>query len=234
MPPSSKRGPDQKRRPDQKRPVKAASRQPERRPVRRPNDELPLPLGGRLWAVFGLLIVMVAFPFTPLGKMLDPREEVPAEHPPWEVGKSAKVRITVITGDYPQLQCASDAVLAGKHCEYKTQTERFPTPPDAPIDDNKRDILQPYRTAPDNMLLLIGGFWAEPQVAMRLHSEPATIANEKLARFIVECDMNFVGTIENPTIRWNSTAQWGVEKIRAMVAVPKPNSCRVFGPDEDS
>lgn len=202
--------------------------------MRRPNDELPLPLGGRLWAVFALLILPPAFAFTPLGRVLDRPQEGPTDHDPWVVGKSAKVRITVITADFPNLQCASDAVLAGKHCEYKTQTDRWPTAPDAPVDDNLRDVIQPYRTAPDNQLLLIGGFWAEPAVAKRLHDEPPTISNDKLARFIVECDMDFVGQIENPTIRWQTTAQWGTEKVRAMVAVPKPGSCRVFGPDEDS
>lgn len=204
-----------------------------RRPVRRPNLDLPLPLGGRLWVVVALLAVMFVFPWTPLGNLFDPRAAVP-EHDVWELGKSGKARITVITADYPQLQCASDQQFAGKHCEYKTQTERWSPAPDAPLDDNKRDIIQPYRTANDNQLLLVAGFWAQPDVAMRLHNEPASIPNEKLARFIVECDMDFIGAIDNPTLRWSSTATWNVEKQRTLVAVPKPNSCRVYGPDEDS
>jgi hypothetical protein len=136
------------------------------------------------------------------------------------------VRITLITADYNLLACAAEQSVAGKHCAYKTETEAWPRDPSEPIDDNKKNIIQPYRTWPDNKLVLVAGLWADPAVAMRLHREPPDgVAAKKLARFVVECRSKFIGRLDDPKLRWQPGQAW-IREGAAFVA--EPESCSIF------
>src|SRR5262249_51528415 len=103
--------------------------------------------------------------------------------------------------------------------------EIWPRDPRTPIDDNKKSIIQPYRTWPDNKLVLVAGLWADPVVAMRLHREPPYVVPEKkLARFVVDCEMKFIGRIEDSKLRWGPGQQWQKE---GAAWVAKPTSCKL-------
>jgi len=191
-------------------------------------EEEPIPVfGGRLLIAAAMLAAMVVIPMSSIGGFLEPKEEI-APTSAWNVGQTATVAITLITADYNKLGCASDKEFEGAHCQYKTEKDLWPRAADAPIDDNKATIVQPYRTANENRLILVSGLWAQPAVAMRLHSEPPQgVAEEKLARFIAQCEVKFVGTAPGVKLRWNPTGAWGNPDVSDPV-VAKPVSCKVL------
>jgi len=193
-------------------------------------EEEPIPVfGGRLLIAAAMLAAMVVIPMSQIGNLLEPKQEIAPTHA-WSIGKTATVAITLITADYHKLACVSDQEFEGAHCQYKTEKELWPRAPDAPLDDNKANIIQPYRTANDNKLLMVAGLWAQPEVAMRLHNEPPQgVAEEKLARFIAQCEVKFVGSMPGMKLRWNSSGSWGNPDSEPMVA--KPISCKILTPD---
>jgi hypothetical protein len=208
-------------------------RRPEARAKERratPPEEEPIPVfGGRLLLAAALLAAMVVIPMSSIGNLLEPREEI-APTTKWAEGKTATVAITLITADYNKLACASDKEFEGTHCQYKSEKELWPREPNAPLDDNKADVIQPYRTATDNQLLLVAGLWAQPEVALRLHNEPPSgVAEDKLARFIAQCEVKFVGALPDAKLRWNAGASWG-KPDTSSVFVAKPISCKVQNP----
>jgi hypothetical protein len=193
----------------------------------------PDPAGGRFWIAALLLGAMVIFPFTPLAKTVDGISKRFAESSKsetsdpsqWKVGAIKNVKVSVVTADYELLSCAAEAEFEGVHCEHKSESDRWPRAENEPLDDNKRLVIQPYRTWPDNVLISIAGLWAHPDVAMRLHNEPsAGIQNNKLARFIVECRLKFVGTLQQPKLRWFHGQPWQTE---GSVIVGKAESCKI-------
>src|SRR5205085_686683 len=106
----------------------------------------------------------------------------------WAPGKTSDVYITLVTADYGLLSCASTQSFDGRHCSFKAENEPWPREAGAPLDDNKANVIQPYRTWNDNQLLLVAGLWSHPELASRLHREPsANIPSEKLARFVTQC-----------------------------------------------
>lgn len=126
----------------------------------------------------------------------------------WEVGKTQPVSITLITADYSKLFCNSPEEIQGTACAFESDNKLRPTPEGAPLDDNKRATLQPYRTA-SNELLLVAGLWAEPHVAMRLHEEPPYSRNQdRLARFVANCQLEFIGVAKQAKLRWAPGGPW--------------------------
>jgi hypothetical protein len=207
--------------------AEAARRAPARKRTRRDvEDDLPL-FSGRLVIAAVFIVLMVVFPMSKLGDWIEPRKTTTenTDLSKWVVGGSGRVQITLITADYNLLTCASQLAVAGKHCAYKSETELWPRDPNAPIDDNKKDIIQPYRTWPDNKLILVAGLWADPAVALRLQREPpAGVPQKKLSRFIADCEMRFIGQLSSPRLRWPSTPQW-LNEGDSIVA--QPVSCKI-------
>lgn len=186
---------------------------------RRPPEPVPI-FSGRLLIAAGILAVMLIVPFT-LARFM-PQEAQPetTDVRSWNVGSTANVRITLITADFNLLSCAAPQAIEGKHCASKSENEPWPADPSAPIDDNKASIIQPFRTYPDNKLILVAGLWADPTMALRLHREPsAGVRPDKLARFVANCKVKFIGKLEAAKLRWNPGGPWQNEGP-ALVAQP--------------
>jgi hypothetical protein len=132
-----------------------------------------------------------------------------------------EVDITLITKDEGRLDCSDDREFEGTHCEYKKDRSRWPKADGAPVDDNRQDLIQPYRTAIGNHLVLVAGMWATPALALRHHQEtPRGVAETDLKRFVARCQREFLGEFQNVDVRWGTTAKWYAEKI-APVALAK-------------
>lgn len=175
------------------------------------DDEQTQVIGGRFLIALGLVGVVTIIPLSSkLGAALEPSGPEPTNMQNWSVGKVHTVRITLVTADFGSLACASEQAFEGAHCGYKTPTEGWPRDASKPVDDNKLDIVQPYRTWFDNKLLFVAGLWAQPEVAYRLHQEPPHgMQAEKLARFAVECQVRFVGRFDSVKLRWSPQQSWG-------------------------
>jgi hypothetical protein len=204
-----------------------------RRPRRRDEDPVPV-VSGRFNIALMLVGAMILIPFSPIGRWVERAGPEPHYPESWTPGSTGNVRVTVITADYNYLTCASPTAVDGAHCAYKSEMAPWPREPSAPLDDNKANIIQPYRTSPDNKLVLIAGLWANPVVAMRLHREPPqVIPQKKLVRFVADCQMKFVGKLEDAKLRWNPSSGW-VDEGPSIVA--RPVSCKVnedTGGDEE-
>lgn len=214
---ASKREPAQTPRPPSDRKAARTRQSP---PPSDASEETPV-ISGRFWLAF-LAVLPMYLPFTPLNDRLKPPEPVPEKEQAWSIGKTVRLGVTLITADYERLACANDKSIDGAHCEFKSEREKWPNDPSQPIDDNKANIIQPYRTFPNNQLLFIQGLWAEPTVATRLHEEPSTLPEKKQSRFVVECDITFVGKLERPKMRWQAGQAWVDEK---MAWVGRPTRC---------
>ena len=172
-----------------------------------------------------LVAALVLIPFSPMGSWLERKGPPGHDLTAWKPGAVSNVRLTLITADYNLLDCASPTAVDGAHCAFKSQTEIWPRDATAPLDDNKASIIQPYRTVPDDKLILVAGLWNDPAVAMRLHREPPSSApTKKLVRFVANCEMKFIGQLTDARLRWNPSADW-VDEGAAMVA--RPESCRI-------
>lgn len=184
--------------------------------------QLPL-LGGRLLiaggflAAIGALVVRYTSEFAErYAARFETVLDRSADQNRWQPNKSEEVGITLISADYDKLACAYDKVVGVAHCQYKTESELWPLDPGAPIDDNKKNTIQPFSLVPDNQLILLAGLWAQPAVALRVHQEPDSIPQKKQSRFIAKCRINPVERVQNVSIRWNTTSPWG----KAAVVVP--------------
>jgi hypothetical protein len=94
------------------------------------------------------------------------------------------------------------------------------------VDDNKRNVIQPYSMSPDNQLILVGGLWAMPEVAFRVHEEPfQSIPEKKLARFLAACKVRLIQQVPQMDIRWDKKQRWG-KQGPAWVGVAE--SCQVL------
>ncbi len=198
-----------------------------KKPVRSPRTsgpETPQALGGRLWiaiaclAALGILVTKYA---SELGDRVSAKFETlldkPATQDQWQKNKLEEVGITLISSDFDKLACAYEKPIEGVHCQFKSENELWPTEPNAPLDDNKRNIIQPFSLVPDNQLILLAGLWAQPAVAYRIHQEPGTaVAQKKQARFIAKCKIRPLERVANASIRWNVGAAWG----KAAVVIP--------------
>jgi hypothetical protein len=195
-----------------------------RRPRRRDEDPIPV-ISGRMTVAVSLIGALILIPFSPIGRWIE--RKGPANHDlsAWRQGEVSSVRLTLITADYNLLDCASPTEVGGAHCAFKAPNEAWPRDPSAPLDDNKANLIQPYRTVPDDKLILVAGVWNDPAVAMRLHREPPNSAPaKKLVRFVANCQMKFIGRLEDARLRWNPSAEW-VDEGASMVA--RPEHCEV-------
>jgi|GEM_PF-607940 len=190
-------------------------------------EDEPTPVIGGRFLVAALIIgALTVIPMSALGNLFEPAEPPPTDVAAWQTGAKATIRLTVVTADAASLTCASTQVFEGKHCSMKSETEAWPREPGAPLDDNKVNIIQPYRTWLDNKLIMVSGVWSHPSVAYRLHQEPpGNLPSDKLARFVVECEAHFAGQMEKPVLRWQPGQSWGTE-VPTMVAVT--DSCKVI------
>ena len=197
----------------------------------RPPLRSPLPvLGGRLGIAIGLLAGMALVSAQWLNGWID-RALHPAAPKPvqaWQVGTEADVELTLISADARRLHCAHDSMVEGAHCGYTATKRNWPRSMFAPLDANDHDVIQPYRTADTNALILVAGLWAEPELAMRLHREPPTQGNvDKQLRFVAYCKVKFIGELKAAGLRWESGGKWH-ENESALVA--KPVRCTLEPP----
>jgi hypothetical protein len=201
----------------------AGTRTVARRPA---DDELPQVIGGRFIAAAIMLGAMIVIPMSALGNYFEPAEPPGTNTATWKTGAKDTIRLTLVTADAASLTCASTQTFEGRHCAFKSESEPWPREANAPLDDNKANIIQPYRTWKDNQLILVSGVWASPSLAMRVHSEPpGNLAPDKLARFVAECKVHFAGEMDKPTMRWQPGQSWGTDKA-TMVAIA--DSCEVI------
>lgn len=148
-----------------------------------------------------------------LNKLFADKSERVPDPSAWKVGTTHEVDITLITKDEGRLDCSDDREFDGVHCAFKKDRSKWPVEPGAPVDDNRRNVIQPYRTAVGNHLLMVAGMWATPALAFRHHQEsPRGMADANLKRFVARCQLEFVGELSNVDIRWNTTAKWYAEK----------------------
>jgi hypothetical protein len=201
------------------------SRRPRRKPRRVVEEPTPV-VSGRFLTATALVLGLTVIPMSTLGSILEPKDPTVPKPTTWQVGSKATIAITLITADYSKLTCAHEKEFSNYHCAYKTENEAWPRDPSAPIDDNKASIVQPYRTWLDNQLVLVGGLWAQPALALRLHREPAAgVDEDKLARFVTECQVIFVGKMDGVKLRWGP-GQWTNPDMAPMLA--KPESCKII------
>lgn len=191
-------------------------------------EETPV-IGGRFLAAAAIIGGLVILPMSPIGAQLEPKDPPKTDTSTWAVGKKGTLRITLVTADYAGLACAYDQEFEGKHCINKSDTEVWPRDPNAPLDDNKANVIAPYRTWNDNRLVLVAGLWAQPELATRLHIEPpGNLLPEKLARFVTECQVRFVGKMEKPKLKWGPSSTWNADRDTPSVFVAVPESCKLI------
>jgi len=177
------------------------------------------------------LLILIAMTNFPLLNGLMARTFTPApvqKKENWEVGKQADLQLTLIVADRDRLNCAHNAVLDGYHCDYAQSRRLWPRRLSEPLDDDRQKVIQPYRTADTNKLVLVGGLWAEPALAMRLHREPPqSVPERKQIRFVAYCRVEFIGELKDVGLRWERRGKWHEEKT-ALVA--KPLHCTLEEP----
>lgn len=187
-----------------------AKNKPRKRPSRIDDDDNSV-IGGRFLAAGLMILAAVVIPHSKVSEWLEPKEPEATHVETWAPGVESIVRITLVTADYGLLGCAAEQSFEGVHCAHKSPTEAWPRDPNEGSDDNnnRANIIQPYRTWYDNKLVFVAGLWATPDVAFRMHQEPsAGILPDKLARFAVECKVKFLGRLENAKLRWNPQQSW--------------------------
>jgi hypothetical protein len=198
-------------------PAKTAGSRPAAKKKRKEPEPTPV-VGGRFIIAAVIVALMVFIPMSTIGNLFQKPGPSKTDTSTWRKGNTSEVRITLVTADYNNLACASDKTLGGVHCGYKAESEPWPKDPSQPIDDNKKSIIQPYRTWPDNQLILVAGLWATPAVAMRLHDEPsAGVEAKKLARFVATCKVRFLGQLDGAKLHWTPGGKW-LDQGRATVA----------------
>jgi hypothetical protein len=149
------------------------------------------------------------------------------------VGATTEVDLTVVSADAKRLTCASDKEIEGLHCAiYGDKRKPWPRPTDV-IDDNLEHIVQPYRTAANNQLVLVAGLWAEPVIATRIHQEPnETVPVKHQARFTARCKVKVVGKLDEVWLRWDVAQQWYKENNTAVARVESCTIDKKAGKDD--
>jgi hypothetical protein len=195
-----------------------------------PPGEIKPVIGGRLWIAVALLggLGLIANPVfnEKVIRNWAPAEDIRTDFSKWKAGSETDVRVTVVTADSTRLACGHAGLVDGAHCAYGGDRILWPHGPDEPADDNGPNLIQPYRTSPDNALVMLIGIWAQPDVAMRLHREPPNGVNAKrLNRFDVTCKVKFIEKWDKVDVRWDVSAPWQTEKN---TWVARAESCSVI------
>lgn len=184
-----------------------------------PGKEVPV-LGGRLVGAIALLAGIALVSHQTMNQWLDRHLHPNAAKPAavWEVGKEAPVELTLITADSRRLNCAHDQAIEGQHCGFKASKQPWPRQPGDLSDDNDYAVIQPYRTADTNALVLVSGLWAQPELALRVHREPPGHYDvKKQVRFVAYCNVRFVGELADVELRWDVGGKW-LKEPKALVA----------------
>lgn len=168
-----------------------------------------------LAALLGSIALLAYPPLNTWAAQFSDRVMAPYRRPPptdqgqWQPGAEALVDITVVTADVWRLACASDQIVDGAHCTHKADKTPWPRAENEPLDDNLKNVIQPYRTENGNLLITVSGLWAQPAIASRVHREPPKIVQTKRQkRFTARCTVKFTGYLENAKLQWNQGAQW--------------------------
>lgn len=181
-------------------------------------------VSGRMVTALAIVLAMVMIPISGVGRLIEKKSPKSETRERWAVGKEAEIMVTTVTADFENLTCKSERSHEGLNCAFRSDKERFPLPNGAPLDDNKANELQPYRTT-DSQLVLMNGMWATPEIAQRLHDEPSRgVQDKKLARFVVACRVKFVAEWPDAEVRWKPREPWS-KQGSAMVA--RTSSCRI-------
>lgn len=193
--------------------AEAAKSVPRRPP---PVEAKPL-LAGRMLlaaAMLGGMGLVANPPFNAwVMRKFAPAEDLKTDFSKWQLGSETDVRVTLITGDSTRLSCAKADVVEGVHCAFGSDRLPWARTAADPADDNGPTRIQPYRTSPDNALILIAGLWTHPDVAMRLHREPPTVIPVKRQnRFDVTCRVKFIAKWDTVDLRWDTTGSWQTER----------------------
>lgn len=187
-------------------------------------EEEPV-LSGRMVIALALALALIVIPTSNLRKFITKTAPTTTSRAQWKVGERATLHLTVVTSDYEALACAGPRSVNGTHCEWESEKNRWPQGTDDVVDDNKLHVLQPYRTT-DSNLLLAAGLWAQPEVAMRVHTEPARgVSKSKLARFVVSCEVEFLEEWNQAIVRWSPGEKWS-DQGKAMVG--KIHGCTIL------
>jgi hypothetical protein len=196
--------------------VEATKPIPPRPKAPAPVESKPI-LAGRLWLGIAILVGfgVIANPVFNgwVIQNLAPPEDLHTDQSKWREGAETSVRVTVVTADAARLACAQAKVVDTAHCAFGTDHIMWAVGPNQPVDDNGVNLIQPYRTSPDNILVLLVGLWAQPEVAMRLHREPPQgVVVKRLNRFDVTCKVKFLTKFDQVDLRWDPTGSWQPEK----------------------
>lgn len=170
----------------------------------------------KLLIAVGLLGLLAVMAVDPVNRAVEsvflPRDPVP-NPAAWTAGSRHVVDITLITKDADRLACASSKEFEALRCQFTGKKRRHGRHPGQAVDDNQRHVIQPYRTAIGNYLLLVAGLWDTPALAFRRHREPArAVAENKLQRFIARCELEFLGSFEQVEVQWTTGKDWFTEK----------------------
>jgi hypothetical protein len=122
-----------------------------------------------------------------------------------KVGQDIDVSITLVSTDAKALSCWSAAEMNGRHCEYESPTQRWSKASSSGRPPGQ-DILAPYKTT-DDLLLLVPGLFLEPALAKRLTIDPPDFGREHI-RFVANCKMHLEGEMENFGVRWAQQGQF--------------------------
>lgn len=217
-----------------KRTTSTKAKRPTKKPGRPSTVEEEGIFSGRLVTAAVISVLMVVLPLSPISRLITKSSPTTAQRSVWKVGSKKELHITVVTADYKKLACADERIASnGAHCEFKAEREPFPKTPEAPVDDNKKNILQPYRTT-DGQLIYLAGFWSQPDIALRLHDEPAQgVAESKLARFVASCEVSFLDEWSDPKLRWSPSERFSSPtnssgKAEPVAMVGHVESCRIL------
>jgi len=125
----------------------------------------------------------------------------------WHLGQTKLIEVTVEKEDKGRLACASDVVLDGVHCGFRSNGLPF----EASTQDDPH-VLSPYNTI-KNELFLGSGLWT----SAALHGQ---VPNE---RFTVACNYKITGVLKSVGLRWAATASF--EPVKQSVTVGTLTDC---------
>ena len=133
-------------------------------------------------------------------------------------GEHVPVKLTLITADRGDLDCALDGAIEGLSCAFRGDATAV-SPPPLP-----QQLLAPYMT-PDRRLLLVPGLFEQPALQARYDREkPVGRPKHRLKRFIATCQVELVAKVPKLRVRFGKRSKWG-DAADAWVA--KPESCTV-------
>lgn len=158
------------------------------------------------------------------------RKLAPAEVSPdvsaWTKGQVGNVRLALQTQDAERRVCASGKKFDGLRCEHDASKRKVPRDAAEPVDDNLRNILQPFTTAIGQHPLLVGGMWYTPELAFRRHSEPARERRgNPLQTFYADCEVEFLGRLDSVDVRYDFGKAWSAIKN---VPVARARRCTII------